>query len=542
MTSLYSLTPNFGLQSGGGKLFLSRALALGFVILGIALACYTARDSLADLYNRWRYEEEYSYGLLIAALVPVLLWRCWPVLMSGATGSRWPGLVILVMAQLCAVIAMAGESYFLEQIAFIASLFALGLVFFGSAATRILLPIALILLLTLPLPFTLQAMLTIKLQLISTNLGVVFIQLLGIPVYVEGNIIDLGSYKLQVAEACSGLRYLLPLTCISFLIAYLYKAPMWKKAVVVMSAVPITILINSFRIAATAVLVNNFGNRMAEGFFHEFEGWIVFLAGVLLLGLEIFVLEGFRWSKVEIESIADRRPTFKGLTRPIAVTLPLILAIMVCAGALGATASIAASYQSMPNLARQSFTDFPQQIGGWAGAPIALEPEILGALKDTDTYNGDFTEGHNAEGGAAAPVSLFVAYYDSLSTAAAIHSPRVCLPGSGWEFASFEERNFGDVISGATGTYNHVLIQKGEQKILMYYWYQQRERRTANEFGMKYYVLVDNLFKGRKDGALVRLYTPVISSAGDNAEAEADARLRLFAAALAPKLLDYLPE
>jgi exosortase D (VPLPA-CTERM-specific) len=542
MTALYSPTPNLGLQSGGGKLFLSRALAPGFVILGIALACYTARDSLADLYNRWRYEEEYSYGLLIAVLVPVLLWRRWPVLMSGAIGSRWPGLVILVMAQLCAVIAMAGESYFLEQIAFIASLFALGLIFFGSGAARILLPIALILLLTLPLPFTLQAMLTIKLQLISTNLGVVFIQLLGIPVYVEGNIIDLGSYKLQVAEACSGLRYLLPLTCISFLIAYLYKAPLWKKAVVVMSAVPITILINSFRIAVTAVLVNNFGNHMAEGFFHEFEGWVVFLAGVLLLGLEIFVLEGFRWSKVEIESIVGRRPTFKGLTRPIAVTLPLILAIMICAGALGATASIAASYQSMPKLVRQSFTDFPQQIGGWAGAPIALDAEILGALKDADTYNGDFTEGHNAEGAAAAPVSLFVAYYDSLSTAAAIHSPRVCLPGSGWEFASFEERNFGDVINGVTGTYNHVLIQKGEQKILMYYWYQQRDRRTANEFGMKYYVLVDNLLKGRKDGALVRLYTPIITSVGDSAEAEAEARLRSFAAALAPKLPNYLPE
>ena len=96
----------------------------------------------------------------------------------------------------------------------------------------------LLLLLTIPLPFTLQAMLTIKLQLISTELGVAMIQLMGVPVFVEGNIIDLGTYKLQVAEACSGLRYMLPLLCMSFLVAYLYKAPFWKRAIVVISSDP----------------------------------------------------------------------------------------------------------------------------------------------------------------------------------------------------------------------------------------------------------------------------------------------------------------
>ena len=547
MPSFTSVTSDHDVRSGGEKptVSIQPAIILGLWLLLVAIVAYTSRDGLRDLYVRWTTEEEYGYGLLIAVLVPVLLWRRWPALISETTESRWPGLAILVIAQLGVVLGVAGESYFLEQISFVVSILALGLILFGWAALRHLLPIALLSLLTLPLPFTLQAMLTIKLQLISTNLGVLFIQLLGIPVYVEGNIIDLGSYKLQIAEACSGLRYLLPLTCISFLVAYLYKARFWKKAVVVISAAPITILINSFRIAVTAVLVDRFGNQMAEGFIHEFEGWIVFLAGVLLLGLEIFILEGFRWSKIEIESIADREPTARR-SRSIAVTVPLIFAVVVCAGALGVTTSMANSYQSMPKLVRQNFLDFPTQIADWNGAPTPLEPGILDALKDTDTYNGDFTKGAAATAAAggvsASSVSLFVAYYDSLSTDAAIHSPRVCLPGSGWEFAAFEERNFSDVVAGAKGTYNRVLIQKGEQKILMYYWYQQRERRTANEFGMKYYVLVDNLFKGRKDGALVRLYTPVISTSGDRAEAEADVRLQSFATVLVPKLLRYLPE
>jgi EpsI family protein len=118
----------------------------------------------------------------------------------------------------------------------------------------------------------------------------------------------------------------------------------------------------------------------------------------------------------------------------------------------------------------------------------------------------------------------------------------VCLPGSGWEFASFEERNFGELEPGVPGTYNYVVIQKGERKILMYYWYQQRERRTANEFSMKYYLLVDSLFKSRKDGALVRLYTPVDAAAGDNAEKEADTRLHAFAHVLFSKMPSYLPQ
>ncbi|MGA2412335.1 MAG: exosortase C-terminal domain/associated protein EpsI, partial [Candidatus Binataceae bacterium] len=116
------------------------------------------------------------------------------------------------------------------------------------------------------------------------------------------------------------------------------------------------------------------------------------------------------------------------------------------------------------------------------------------------------------------------------------------LPGSGWEFASFQEGNFSELKPGASGTYNQVLIQKGEQKILMYYWYQQRQRRTAGEFSMKYYLLVDSFFKDRKDGALVRIFTPIDPGAGDNGVPQAEARLRAFTRVLLPTLPRYLPE
>jgi exosortase D (VPLPA-CTERM-specific) len=537
MTALYSTAPGKRLHSGDKKpaLLTARLLAGGFAAICLLFVGFSARDGLSNLYDRWMHEEEYGYGLLIAAIVPVLLWRRWHILSSDSGGARWPGLTLLIIAQLCNIIAVLGESYYIEQIALVVSIASIGLVLFGFRAIRVIFPIVILLLLTIPLPYTLQAMLTIKLQLVSTNLGVAIIQFLGIPVYVEGNIIDLGSYKLQVAEACSGLRYLLPLTCLAYLIAYLYKAALWKKAIVVISAAPITIFINSFRIAVTAVLVNNFGIHMAEGFFHQFEGWIVFLMGVLLLGFELLAFEGFRWAKVEIDSIMDRSSASQHSEEQGKAALALLLATIACGVTLGASASIASAHKSTPSPVRENFASFPQRIGDWIGQPVQLDPDDI--LKGADTYNGDFSEGRDMP-----PVNLFVAYYESLSKSAAIHSPRVCLPGSGWEFASFEERNFRELETGASGTYNDVVIQKGEQKVLVYYWYQQHQRRTADEFSMKYYLLVDSFFEGRKDGALVRIFTPIDPAAGDNGVPQAEARLRAFIGALFPTLPRYLPE
>jgi exosortase D (VPLPA-CTERM-specific) len=537
MTTLHSLPAGEDLHPGQRGTALSRAgvLTTLLAILCIALVCVNTRDGLANLYDRWRYEEEYGYGFLIVALVPLLLWRRWHAIAPGRPGSGWPGLAIVLIAQLSAAIAVFGQSYFIEQISLVVSILGVGLAAFGRSALRAFIPITLLLLLTVPLPYTLQAMLTIKLELISTNIGVAIIQFFGIPVYSDGNIIDLGLFKLQVAEACSGLRYLLPLTCLSFLIAYLYKAPLWKKVVVVVLATPLTILLNSLRIAATALLVNYFGSRMAEGFLHEFEGFAVFIAGVPFVLLEIWALEAFRWSKVTIEPVLERVPTVvRPRTSP--TSLPLIACLIVCSGALSLTNSIVSADASITPPDRESFAEFPRHIDRWTGQPIPLDSATLEILKDTDTYNGDFVEGPGLP-----QANLFIAYYDSLAKGAAIHSPQVCLPASGWEFSSFKEKSFSDLEPGVSGTYNDVVIQKGEQKMIVYYWYQQRERRTANEFMMKYYLLLDSFSKRRYDGAMIRLLTTVDPAAGNRGVAQAEERLHLFAQAVFSRLPSYLP-
>ena len=281
-----------------------------------------------------------------------------------------------------------------------------------------------------------------------------------------------------------------------------------------------------------AVLVNNFGSQMAEGFLHQFEGWIIFLLGTFLIGIEILALERFRLRRIEIVSVLNRP---KGSTHNVITLNESALATVVaCAVALAVVISInwADAYASKP--IRQSFAAFPTQIDDWFGRRQELAPEVQGVLKSTDSYLADFSRA-----ASRTPVNLFVAYYDSLSKGAAIHSPRVCLPGSGWEFTSFEEASFADLVAGMTGTVNRVIIQKGEQKILMYYWFQQRERRTANEFSMKYYLLADNLRKNRKDGALIRIYTPILGVA--SGEADAEQRLKSFAQGLLSRIAAYVP-
>ena len=193
MTILYSTKSSNGLHDAQNRppLLTSRVVAASLVTVCLILVCLTGREGLWNLYGRWIHEEEYGYGFLIVALVPLLLWRRWQPILAVAAGPKWPGLAIVIAAQLCTVVGALGKSYFIEQVALVMSLLGIGLVVFGTGPVRVFMPLTLLLLLTIPLPYTLQAMLTIKLQMLSTNLGVAVIRLFGVPVYVDGNIIDL---------------------------------------------------------------------------------------------------------------------------------------------------------------------------------------------------------------------------------------------------------------------------------------------------------------------------------------------------------------
>ena len=263
------------------------------VFLTVAVALFAFDNSLVELANRWWRQEEYSHGFLIPVVSAWLLWTRRDALQASMGRPSWAGPVIILIAILMHVVGEYSSIFIFSQFGFIFVLVGLVLAAGGYSLLKVtFIPIA-FLIFAIPLPYFIESSLTLQLQLISSQLGVEVIRLFQMPVYLEGNVIDLGNYKLQVVEACSGLRYLYPLLSLSFLAAYLFQAPFWQRALVFLSGIPITIAMNGFRIGMVGVTVDSWGPQMADSVLHFFEGWIIFIACAALLLSEIFLLARF---------------------------------------------------------------------------------------------------------------------------------------------------------------------------------------------------------------------------------------------------------
>ena len=183
--------------------------------------------------------------------------------------------------------------------------------------------------------------------------------------------------------------------------------------------------------------------------------------------------------------------------------------------------------------ARASFSEFPLQLGGWHGRASSLDGVYSEALKLDDYLLADYTDD------SGNVVNLYIAYYNSQRKGEAAHSPRSCLPGGGWQMHDFGQRDMAHVrINGRTLRVNRTLIEMGDQRQLVYYWFQQRGRVITNEFAVKWYLFWDALTNHRTDGAMIRVITPLAPSAPPTG---ADARVTDLIAKFAPDLSRFVP-
>src|ERR1700683_348127 len=234
------------------------------LVAAIIVAILTFGEPLIELVHRWARQEEYSHGFFIPIVTAWLLWMRRDALRANIGKPSSVGLILVVLAVALNFASELSAVFIFSQIGFVIALFGLALSLGGKDLLGVVyIPLA-FLLFAIPLPYFIDAMLTLRLQLISSELGAWLIRMFGIPVYLDGNIIDMGTYKLQVVEACSGLRYLYPLLSLSFLAAYLFRAPIWQRWLVFLSGVPIAIGMNGFRIGMVGFLVDRWGNQMAE--------------------------------------------------------------------------------------------------------------------------------------------------------------------------------------------------------------------------------------------------------------------------------------
>jgi exosortase D (VPLPA-CTERM-specific) len=506
----------------------------GFAVLAFALLVAFVPFSrvLVGLYGAWNLRPEYSYAVIIPFISLFLIWRERDALVHTPFRGSWLGVLQVLLGVLMWLLAELSTIYIIAQYAFLVVVAGLLLALAGGVAFRRIRVPLLLLLFVIPLPAFFGNSLSLRLQLWSSAIGVAVIRLAGISVYLDGNVIDLGSYKLQVAEACSGLSYLFPLMALACLIAYLYKAALWKRIALFLASIPIAVLMNSLRIGVIGITVEHWGPRMAEGVLHWFEGWVVFMICTLVLLGFAAVLSRIGPHPVRLREALtlDSGPPLRrnGVDRERTLPKPFVAATAVAAAAAAASLFMPERVELRP--VRTPFVQFPLQLGGWQGTRAALEAVYLNQLKLDDYLLADY------HGAGLTPVNVWIAYYDSQRKGQSAHSPRSCLPGGGWDFETLGPRRL-DTSPGAL-TVNRGIIRHGTERELVYYWFQQRGRMVTNEYLVKWYILTDAITRNRTDGAMVRVLAPL--PAGVN-EAQVERDLTRFAAALSGQLSRYVP-
>ncbi len=501
----------------------------------VLLAIFTL-DGLLELGRVWSGRPEFSYGMFIPFVVLFLVWQRKEQLARIEFVGSWLGVGVLLFGVLVRLAGDLAASWSFVEYGFVIILIGLTLAYVGPIAMRLLWVPMLFLFFMLPLPEVALQDLVQRLQLASSWLGVALIRACDISVFVEGNLIDLGAMKLQVAEACSGLRYLLSLLTLGFIAAYFFKVTLWKRLVVFASAIPITVLMNSLRIAMVGITVEYFGRSAGEGVLHHFEGMIVFIAALGLLIAEMWLLVRIGGGNVAFRTVfAVELPVRSPVRAPVrmrGVPVTFYVCLMVLVTALVVERQLPERLKVRPD--RESFATFPLAIGGWTGRHDKLEKIYLDVLKVDDYLVVDYVDARFDV------VNLHIQYYETQGREAATHSPRVCIPAGGWEIQRLDQRTLAAVLfRGAPLAVNRAVITRGESTLLVYYWFQQRGRNSTNEMVTKLYILWDSLFKNRSDGSMVRLITA--RRPGESLDL-ADDRLNRFAHLLVPRLAPYIPE
>jgi EpsI family protein len=226
--------------------------------------------------------------------------------------------------------------------------------------------------------------------------------------------------------------------------------------------------------------------------------------------------------------MVELRQTSAGLRRTQAT---LVGVTLLCVLAVPASLLFSGRDEITPQ--REQFSQFPLNKDGWVGRETSIEDRVLNVLLLTDYIIANYQRLEDP-----APVNFYVAYYASQRTGATIHSPRSCMPGGGWKITDLSQLDLSESLGMDGPIVNRTIIRLGEQRQLVYYWFEQRGRNITNEYLAKWYLFQDGLTLRRSDGALVRLVTPLPSEGSVEA---ADQRLQAFLRTFYNELPRFLP-
>lgn len=496
---------------------------LRIIIYAVALAAWGVVfwSDIPVLLNEWGHDD-YSHCYLVLPLVLYIIWTERSKL-AQIVGNGLIGGTVWCLASLCLfILGRFGSLKFFVFLSMWTSLCGMLLLALGSRAIRVLWFPFLVGFFAIPLPAFISKITSLKLRLISSVLSEKMLQILQIPVYRDGNVIDLGVIQLQVVDACSGLRYLWPSLLMALLIGWMFIKSPWRKLLLVGISIPVTILSNSFRIALTGILTKFIDPTLAEGFFHDFSGWLVYVFSLgVLWGCAQWMRDMEQGDAVTMDrghEISLQTPWWRGGVALVFFSLMLI----------GQSSLL----NNTVRLERQAFSSFPAEVGEWVPQRQVLSAAALKGLGLDDYYNAVF---RNVRTGDVAYV--LVSWYDHQTTSHAAHAPTSCLVGSGWDIKSKQVMP-ASILSGRPFPLAQMILKRNQQTIVSNFWFLQRGRVVVSEWANKWYLLIDSITQQRTDGALVRVEFPVREN--DNVEL-AQQRLDVFTGQLLEALSPHLP-
>jgi len=238
---------------------------------------------LKHLVEQWWTDPDYSHGFFIPLFSGYVLWReCKRWVKRRAKPSN-SGLLVMVGAVALLLLGSLGAELFISRLSLIVLLTGMILFLAGWEVLRsVSFPMG-FLIFMIPIPVIIYNQITFPLQLLASRLATFCLELAQVPVLRDGNVLVLSNYSLEVVEACSGIRSLMSLISLAVAYGYLLERRVWVRCLLASLMVPIAIISNAIRIMGSGMLAHRFSPAAAEGFLHEFSGWVIFLVSVVLM-------------------------------------------------------------------------------------------------------------------------------------------------------------------------------------------------------------------------------------------------------------------
>lgn len=249
---------------------------------------------LEHLAGQWWKDPNFSHGFFVPLFSAFVIWQERARLERLEPKPSWSGLVIMAFGMCSLIVGQMGAELFLARLSLLIVLAGLTVLFCGWTFFRALLFPWAFLFLMIPMPAIIFNQITFPLQLLASRVSAAILPLFGVPILREGNVINLPSMALEVAEACSGIRSLMSLVTLSIIYGYLLEKRLWVRYLLAVASIPIAVAANSVRIIGTGLLVQYWDPEKAEGYFHASWGWLIFVISLILLyGLHALV--GWIW-------------------------------------------------------------------------------------------------------------------------------------------------------------------------------------------------------------------------------------------------------